>query len=214
MSLIFCPKCNTQFDNYSRWGAKKFCSRKCANSHIPTESHLRKLKDTISKKSTFKNQFGTHTKKIKVNYVGEYTKIYLCTCKYSGTKFYSKTPKQVHPNLARSKKEYTYSCQFRFGISKYPIWFSDATKLIKKYGWYSTPSSRKGISNTNGISRDHLYSITDGWINKVPPSIIRHPANCYLLPHKKNQTKHKKSSITLEELYIRISKFNEIYGTE
>jgi hypothetical protein len=30
--IINCPKCNVEFDNYSKWGVKKFCSRKCSNS--------------------------------------------------------------------------------------------------------------------------------------------------------------------------------------
>ena len=27
-----CPKCGTEFNAYSKWGEKKFCSRKCSNS--------------------------------------------------------------------------------------------------------------------------------------------------------------------------------------
>lgn len=212
MAILNCPKCSTPFDNYSKWGSKKFCSRKCANSHTPSEKHLKKLSDTISKKTHIKNQFGVHKRKSSLHVVGPYTKVYLCICKYSGKKFYSSTVRTIHPDLARSKNEYTYSCQFRFGISKYPEWFSDATALIKEYGWYSTPGSRNGIKNINGISRDHLYSVTDGWINNVSPDLIRHPANCNLIPHTQNQSKHKKSSITLEELYSRIEKFNSMYG--
>lgn len=29
-----CEKCGTEFDAYSKWGVKKFCSRKCANSRV------------------------------------------------------------------------------------------------------------------------------------------------------------------------------------
>lgn len=213
MSTINCPKCNKEFDNYSKWGNKKFCSRSCANSHTITSQHLTKLKKSIQQKETIKNQFGEHKRVLKYDIVGEYTKIYLCTCKYSKKLFYAKTPKQIHPDLARTKKEYTYSCQFRFGISLYPQWFVNASDLIKKHGWYSTPGSRNGNTNTNGISRDHLYSITDGWINNISPDIIRHPANCSLITHKENQSKHKKSKITLNELYKRIEEFNKIYGS-
>ena len=212
--LSQCPKCNTTFNSYSKWGNKKFCSRKCANSREFTEDRKTKLLSTISKKDTIKNQFGSHERKLKHDVVGPYTKVYLCTCKYSGKQWYSATVKQIHPELARTKKEYTYSCQFRFGISSYPDWFTDASKLIQTYGWYSTPGSKKGIRNTNGISRDHLYSITDGWINSVPPEIIRHPANCSLIPHLENQAKYRKSKITLNELYERIRKFDTMYGSE
>ena len=38
-----CPKCNTEFDNYSKHGNKKFCSRKCANSRGPRTDEFKKL---------------------------------------------------------------------------------------------------------------------------------------------------------------------------
>lgn len=163
---------------------------------------LRSVKEQMTNKHLFYNFVG-----------GQYTRVYLCTCKYSNQLFYSTTAKQIHPNLSRDKKEYSYSCQFRFGISKYPLWFTNASELITKYGWYSTPGSRNGIKNTNGISRDHLYSITDGWINKIPSETIRHPANCDLIPHKENQRKNRKSKITIEELYQRIILFNSLNST-
>lgn len=212
--LSRCPKCNITFDSYSKWGNKKFCSRKCANSREFTEDRKNKLTSTIAKKDTIKNQFGYHERKIKFDIIGPYTKVYLCVCKYSGKPWYSTTAKQVHPDLARNKKEYAYSCQFYFAISSYPKWFDYASNLIKEHGWYSTPGSRKGIKNTNGVSRDHLYSITDGWLNNVPPKIIRHPANCSLIPHTENQSKYKKSKITLDELYERIRMFDAMYGPE
>jgi len=46
MSIISCPKCNKEFDNFSKWGLKKFCSRKCANSREQTSE----IKERKSKK--------------------------------------------------------------------------------------------------------------------------------------------------------------------
>lgn len=208
-----CPKCLTTFDSYSKWGNKKFCSRKCGNSRAYSEDRKASLLSSIAKKSTIKNQSGEHARRIHWDIAGEYTKLFLCTCKYSGKQWYSTTAKQVHPDLARTKKEYSYSCRFQFGISSYPDWFTNASELITKHGWYSTPGSRKGIKNTNGISRDHLFSVTDGWLNNIPPAIIRHPANCELLQHTENQSKHKKSKITIDELYQRIKQFDLLYGS-
>lgn len=47
MKLILknCPKCNIEFNAYSIWGVKKFCSRKCGNSRVRTEE----IKNKISK---------------------------------------------------------------------------------------------------------------------------------------------------------------------
>ncbi len=204
--LKICPKCGVE---HSKPGI--FCSRSCANSREQTNEIRLKKSNTIKSKH-IKNQFGEFKPRLIHEISGEYTKVYLCKCKYSGRLWYSPSVKQIHPDLARSKHEYTYSCQFRFGISSYPNWFKDASILINTYGWYSTPGSRNGTTNTNGISRDHLYSITDGWVNNIHPSVIRHPANCALIPHKENQSKHKKSKITLEELYDRIKLFDQTYG--
>ena len=36
-----CPKCDSLFENKTKWGVKKFCSRKCSNSRVQTsESNL------------------------------------------------------------------------------------------------------------------------------------------------------------------------------
>jgi hypothetical protein len=48
------------------------------------------------------------------------------------------------------------------------------------------------------------YSVKDGFINKVDINIIKHPANCQLLIHKENNIKNSKSSITLDELLLKI----------
>jgi hypothetical protein len=88
-------------------------------------------------------------------------------------------------------------------------------KLINEFGWYSTPGSkRNGTLNINGVSRDHLYSITDGFKNKVSPEIIRHPSNCELLLHKNNQIKNVKSKITLEELLFNIDQWDNKINKE
>jgi hypothetical protein len=198
-----CIVCNEETLN------PKFCSHSCSAAY---NNLKRKPRTKKSKEVTSTSLLKLHNKPPKPIITGPYTKIYLCTCKYSGIKWYSPTCKQIHPDLARTKKEYTYSCQFHFGIKLYPNWFTNASELIKQYGWYSTPGSRNGVKNLNGISRDHLYSVTDGWINKIPAEIIRHPANCNLIPHTQNQSKYKKSTITLDELYKRIDNFNKIYG--
>ena len=201
---FFCSQsCAAKFNNQKRKELGWSLSQKSKN----------KTRDTFISKKTITNQFGTYIIRPAID--GPYTKLYLRTCKYSGIQFYtSSKARQIHPELARNKTEYTNSCQFKFGISSYPLWFTTASELITKHGWYSTPGSNKaGIRNVNGISRDHLYSITDGWINKIPAKIIRHPANCSLIPHKENQSKHKKSKITIEELYQRINDFDKLYGT-
>ena len=104
-------------------------------------------------------------------------------------------------------KAYRPSCEFQFTLSDYPEEFD--FKLIQEHGWYS-PSNKD--NNLKGISRDHLYSVKDGFINKVDPTIISHPANCKLVIHTDNQRKNVKSDITLEGLKERINIWNLKYN--
>ena len=59
-------------------------------------------------------------------------------------------------------------------------------ELVNKIGWYSP--SNKG-NNLDGVSKDHMYSVKDGFINNISPNIIRHPVNCVLMKHSDNNKK-------------------------
>jgi hypothetical protein len=48
---------------------------------------------------------------------------------------------------------------------------------------------------------DHIYSMTDGFINDVPINIISHVSNLRLISAKENYAKNKSSHKTLEALY-------------
>ena len=199
-------KCLSCSNILTKW-QKKFCSKSCSatynNGNRAPRSIESRRKTSIAVKKVMGNP-------LVPEFLGEYTKIYLCTCKISGKKWYSTTVKTIHPDIIESKLQYSYQCRFNFSISEYPEWFTDASDLIKQYGWYSTPGSRKGVRNTNGISRDHLYSVSDGYKNNVDPKLLAHPANCRLLPHTENQRKHSKSIITLNELHERIIHINDV----
>lgn len=48
MGIILCPKCNVEFNNVTKWGTKKFCSRKCANSRTYTDDLKQKISNKLS----------------------------------------------------------------------------------------------------------------------------------------------------------------------
>ena len=86
---------------------------------------------------------------------------------------------------------------------------SKELKLLKKKGLFS-------YKNTKGMVRDHKYSRYFGFINKIPPIILRHPANCQLITHSENLSKAKKghryqdeNSITLKQLFQIIKNFKQ-----
>ena len=104
-------------------------------------------------------------------------------------------------------QKYHKNCSFNFNLSDYPSEFD--FELIKKYGWYQ---AKNHGDNLNGVSRDHMVSIKYGYESNIDPEIIKHPANCRLMIHNDNVSKHKKCSITLEELTKRIDGWNLKYN--
>lgn len=102
---------------------------------------------------------------------------------------------------------YKLDCNFKFDLKNYPEEFD--LELYKKHGVYK--AKNRG-DNQNGVSRDHMFSINDGFKNNVSPLILSHPANCKLMLHKDNMIKWKNSSVTFDELLERIEKWNKKYG--
>ena len=149
-------------------------------------------------------------KKKNIEICGPFTKVYLCTCKITKIKWFSRTRKQIHPSVKENRKQYGYQARFTFALKHYPLWFESSFNLIKTYGWYG--ATNKGNDNPNGCSRDHMYSVYDGFKNNIDPKIISHPANCAIIQQKENQYKNRRSSITLEELLSRINQFESVYG--
>ena len=194
----------------------KFCNNSCAALHTnPGRIHTPETKNKIRnkltkpKRITLKNTANPNLLTFEI--CGEYTRIYLCRCKHTNIQWYSPNIRSIHPSCINNYQTYSYLCKFNFGISSYPGWFTNASSLISEHGWYSTPGSRKGKKNLNGISRDHMISISFGFKNNIDPSIIAHPANCKLMNHSENSSKKTDCSLTFEELLKRIVDFNEMY---
>lgn len=108
-------------------------------------------------------------------------------------------------NMSEYQKYYR-QCQFRFSLNDFPNEFEFS--LIEEHGWYK---AKNHGNNLNGVSRDHIYSIRDGYNNKIDSNIIKHPANCLLMTQSKNSSKHSKSNITLDELKNKINDWNLKY---
>ena len=185
----------------------RFCSKSCAatfnnTGRIKSEETKKKLSDTM--KTIY-----PRTISWKDLILGPYTRVVRNICCKTGLLFYSKSRTKYHPSVIEDKQHYAILCKFRFSISQFPLWFDGS--LIEKHGWYSTPGSRKGIKNLNGVSRDHRISIDYGYQHGLDPSIIRHPANCQLVLHTDNQRKNVNCSINLQQLLDEIEIFEKLY---
>jgi hypothetical protein len=118
-----------------------------------------------------------------------YRKVYCDTC-----------PISISTYRARSA--------FCFNIYDYPNKFP--LHLIEQHGWYSPTGrmKRNRALNLSGVSRDHMFSILDGFRRNIEPEILAHPANCCLMLHSENNSKKFRSSITFEELLKKIKEWD------
>lgn len=137
-------------------------------------------------------------------------------------KQHTDTSKIKQKMRARNRDPGCYDCatetKIRNGISipkdqKEP--FVLYKELVTKFTLRSW-KKHQSIINPDGLSRgqeyelDHMYSITQGFIDNVPPEIIGNQHNLRLIPKFDNRSKRVKCSITLEELLQRVIAENPI----
>lgn len=197
-----CKQCNIKIITYTK-RPQIFCSSSCSASfnnsgRVMSDDTKEKIREKII---NIQNYNVKKNEKINVK------KNIARRCRFCN----NFTVTQKHKIICESCKTNYYKlyrpiCEFDFNVNDFPEEFS--LELIKLHGWYSP--SNKG-NNLNGVSKDHLYSVRDGFVNKVDSNIIKHPANCKLILHKDNNHKSFYSSITLDELLLRIDLWNKKY---
>lgn len=114
-----------------------------------------------------------------------------------------KKPKNGKKKSKLSYKQYREMCRFKFKITDFPNEFD--LEFIKEHGWYNE-------NNLNGVSRDHMLSVSYGWKRDIPAKIMRHPANCQLMLYQFNKDKAWRSSINLQNLKDRIKDWDRKYN--
>lgn len=100
----------------------------------------------------------------------------------------------------------------------------DVSKLtFRQYSRYARHYAYSYIYDfdVKGLNIDHIFSVKDGYINKIPITLISHKNNLRLITKLENSIKNSKSLITLDEFYKnvgvqRLSKptLNEEKGVE
>lgn len=144
--------------------------------------------------------------------------VYTNTCEFCGKQFVTKKKHQKCCSVSCAaknryktnktiKNEYKHACSFTFALNSFLDEFDFA--LVEQFGWYK---AKNHGNNLYGISRDHIFSQDDGLKYLIDPYIISHPANCRLLQHNKNASKHNKSDITIDDLILKIHQWHAKYG--
>lgn len=109
----------------------------------------------------------------------------------------------LNEDWTESFKIYRRNCEFDFKFEEqYKI---ENIELLNENKVYNPKT------NKNGWVKDHMFSVWDGWKHPdgpVDPAIISHLANCKIMLQQENAKKHTDSSITLEELKIKIENWD------
>jgi len=207
-----CPKCGDQHDKNGT-----YCSRSCANSRTWSDDD-KKRKSEIAKKSNKvmlantdlekREKLSEAAKKQALEGNTNWGRLHTPEVIEKIKNTMKKKSKTWLESLDRKNKiEYRKACKFRFALNEFPDEFNFG--LIEDHGWYK--AKNRG-NNPNGISRDHMYSINEGFKNDIDPYYISHPANCKLMRHGDNNKKDRKCSITLENLIEMINQWDIKYG--
>lgn len=218
---VVCSTCGKEFEVREREKQfpkkdKYFCSRSCANKR----ERPQEVKDKIAKSLKVYNGTDGTEKKCVIcggDIHSKSQKVKACSKECHDILIKQNAEKkmqQILEKVAGTKEEYTLKlrhyrncCAFNFALNDYPDEFD--FELIRENGWYSP--SNKG-NNLGGVSRDHMYSVKDGFENDVPPELLAHPANCKLVIHSENSSKNRNSCITLDELKERIALWDKKYN--
>lgn len=216
-----CKKCEKIFEDLLT-NKRLFCSSSCSFSYNRLNTkHSEKTKNKIRKSLTNRKRSKETTDKITGKNNGKWVDGKSCKYYLNKKDRVNGKKKCIHCDKYNVHKKYKtlcddckinyykfyrLSCKFNFDINLYKNEFN--FKLIEVHGWYSPTN---GNNNLNGVSKDHLYSVKDGFINKIDYEIIKHPANCQLITQNENSSKGDNSSITLEELYKKIEEWDKKY---
>lgn len=200
--MIKCQNCGN--DHNGKYASGRFCSDKCSRS-FSTKNKRLEINEKIRNKSLSRDSIKNGKKSI-LQSKRDVKECFFCKELTYNKKYCSNICyRNYHNSIRTSFENYRIKCSFKFNVYDYPDFFD--IDMIEKNGWYS--ATNKG-NNINGASRDHLYSIRDGFINNINPDLISHPANCCIKLNLDNQKKWANSEITLDELIIRIEKFNKM----
>ncbi len=106
---------------------------------------------------------------------------------------------------ALSKRIASGKCRDTSVINEYKVYRQVVRRITNQT--YAGHKTTLGIRNRQN-HLDHMYSIADGWHNKVDPKILGHICNLRIIDGIENQKKNHTSSISLTELLQRYKEQN------
>lgn len=205
-----CKNCSKDI-KYEKRGNLYFCSRSCSTSY---SNKQRNYNPKFTKEGLESIRLSNRERTIneRIEYYSNIKRCKVCNKMLPFNKRFNtfcniKCKNNFYENTKSEYELYKSRSKFKFNLLDYKDEFDFS--LIEKYGWYK--AKNRG-DNLNGVSRDHMISIKDGFKMGIDPKIISHPANCELMRHSNNSSKCDKSSITIEQLKNKIKDWDKKYN--
>lgn len=239
MKTLSCVECSLIFSTIDS-STKKFCSLSCSTAfknkkqkekneytYINNPSKCSYC-DQILSYERRNNKFCSHRCAAKISNLIDrkrgpsrkekllFSTIKFLTCEQTGLIYSNRNKdgsiRRCSPYTKTEKQKYYNAARFKFNVYDYSAEFD--LKLIETLGWYTCPGKKRKneIKNINGVSRDHIISISYGFKHNIDPKIISHPANCKILPHKINKIKSSQCELTVQQLYEKIAEWDKKYS--
>lgn len=227
---LTCKNCNNNF--LSKNTEQICCSRQCSNTYQgkirkntidpktgKTYSHIFAKKADISRRENGWYDSDKYKENIKIFInAGQSEQAIKKRAEYT---LMAKKKNHNGMSLAQIATQKSLKTKAARGIVT-PLSKKSAFARYKWLVWYYTKQNNltllPGYNKRGRLSRhknyyqlDHIYSIFDGFNNKVPPEIIGNIANLRFIPAIDNLKKNNKSEISLKNLFRRCGKDYSIY---
>lgn len=193
MPIKICHHCQSEF--FSRSSEGKFCNRACYDiSHAKARDNINCIECNTKLK-------GEQTKFCSQSCAAIYNNRIRPAESRDAQKQSLKRTLTAQGKVRTDKKViYRKSCSFKFNIYSY--------KNLPGYALLLANGVYHPIKNPQGVCRDHMLSVEEGYKAGIDPEVLSHPANCQFLTNRDNCKKGTQSSLTYEELCKRIESWN------
>tara|TARA_B100000929_G_C15490895_1_gene414415 strand:+ start:943 stop:1713 length:771 start_codon:yes stop_codon:yes gene_type:complete len=173
-----CQNCKVNTVSYN-YGLKKYtsyCSNKCSILICHEKADREQMKQ--SRKKTFTERYGVEN----ASHIAD-SKSKISESKTAYWKEYYRNKDFTAEGLTKA--------QYRHRAQQY---------AETQYNRYKDLIDPEGLRSSN-YHLDHVYSVSDGFLNDVPVDVISDVSNLMLIEAKTNLSKNKTSGKTLEQLY-------------
>lgn len=188
----FCGKFDNKFiDSYT--GYHEFCNKKCQSEFQKTDEGFSRKMKTWNKTGglllKMEKRRETCVKKYGVPHHMMTEEKRLQKSQSSQSYWKDRYPPEVN---GRTKKQYTAAARHL------------TNKMYRQHQSSIDPNSLRGKE----WYLDHVFSISDGYLNGVPLDVICHPSNLVIMYYRDNSSKGLKSAKSLTDLYDDVKNYS------